>query len=194
VIRLLPSLEAFSHVGWFLVVFGLYFVILSMLLRMALPPFIPWFIGIGFGAVIIFCEQKGGNFFANILKGLSNAFSLFLKAVGCFADIISYIRLFAVGLAGSLIGQIFNSMAVPADGFGSFGLTFIVRLMIAVVLLGFGHGLNLALTALSVIVHGVRLNLLEYAGNHLEMEWSGYEYKPFACKAKDFALKQKKKQ
>jgi V/A-type H+-transporting ATPase subunit I len=183
--RFLPSLEAFAHVGWFLMMLGLYFVVLSMLLRMPLPAFVPWLIGVGFAVVLVFSEQKGGNFFVNIGKGLSNSFSLFLKAVGCFADIISYIRLFAVGLAGGLIGQIFNSLAVPDDGFGGFGLGFIVKLVIAIVLLVFGHGLNLALTALSVIVHGVRLNLLEYAGNHLEMEWSGYEYRPFALKQKN---------
>jgi V/A-type H+-transporting ATPase subunit I len=125
---------------------------------------------------------KGGNFFVNVAKGLAGLFSLFLKLVSCFADILSYIRLFAVGLAGAMIGQVFNTMAVPAEGLGSFGLGFIIKLVLAVLVLVFGHGLNLALTAMSVIVHGVRLNLLEYAGNHLEMEWSGYEYNPFALK------------
>jgi len=63
-------------------------------------------------------------------------------------------------------------------------LAFLFRLIPAVLILVLGHGLNLVLTALSVIVHGVRLNLLEYAGNHLEMEWSGYIYNPFALKQK----------
>jgi V/A-type H+-transporting ATPase subunit I len=107
-----------------------------------------------------------------------------LKVTGCFADILSYIRLFAVGLAGSTIGYIFNSIAIPDEGFGGFGLGFIVKVIIMAVLLVFGHGLNLVLTSFSIIVHAVRLNLLEYAGNHLEMEWSGYEYKPFASKQK----------
>jgi V/A-type H+-transporting ATPase subunit I len=53
------------------------------------------------------------------------------------------------------------------------------------VLVVFGHALNLALGSLSVIVHGVRLNLLEYAGNHLDMEWAGYAYKPFALTQKN---------
>ena len=185
--HVLPSLLAFEQAGWLLLMLGLYFVVLAMLLSIALPPFIPWVLGAGAGLVIVFCEQKGGNFFKNIGKGLSGLFTTFLKAVSCFADIISYIRLFAVGLAGALIGQIFNSLAIPSGGLGSFGVNFIVKLIMAVLILGIGHGLNLALTALSVIVHGVRLNLLEYAGNHLDMEWSGYEYKPFA-------LKQMKKQ
>ena len=183
--RLLPSLTAIAHAGWFLVMLGLYFLVLYMLLRVPFPPFAPWLIGMGAGIIVIFSEQKGGNFLVNIGKSFGNFFQMFLKAVGCFADIISYIRLFAVGLAGSMIGQIFNSMAIPYEGLGSFGLGFILRLTVTVMILIAGHGLNLALNTLSAIVHGVRLNLLEYAGNHLEMEWSGYEYNPFASRAKE---------
>jgi V/A-type H+-transporting ATPase subunit I len=155
------------------------------MLNISIQPFVMPMLIAGVAIIIVFMEQKGGNFFINILKGLSGLFSLFLKLVSCFADILSYIRLFAVGLAGSMIAVVFNSLALPADGLGSFGLMFIIKLILAVAVLVFGHGLNLALTAMSVIVHGVRLNLLEYAGNHLEMEWSGYEYNPFALKQKN---------
>jgi len=155
-----------------------------MLLGIPMPPFALYLIIFGVALNLIFAEQKGGNFFVNLGKGFGNFFSLFLKAVGCFADIISYIRLFAVGLAGAMIAQIFNDMAI-GDGFGSFGLAFILKVVSMVLILAVGHGLNLVLTALSVIVHGVRLNLLEYAGNHLEMEWSGYSYNPFSSKRKE---------
>ena len=50
-----------------------------------------------------------------------------------------------------------------------------------ILLLGFGHGLNMILNVLSVIVHGVRLNTLEFS-SHLGMSWSGFSYKPFAEK------------
>ncbi|MCL2008587.1 MAG: hypothetical protein FWG77_10945 [Treponema sp.] len=180
ILKLLPSLSALSQVGYYLLVLGIYFLVLNMLLRMPFPAFASYLIGIGIAMVFVFSEQTGGNFFANIGKGLSNFFQVFLKIVGCFADIISYIRLFAVGLAGSMIGQIFNSMAVPAEGLGNFGFAFFARAIIAFIILVFGHGINFILNTLSVIVHGVRLNLLEYAGNHLDMEWAGYEYNPFA--------------
>ena len=185
IIKLLPSLAALAQAGWYLLMLGLYFLVLYMLLRMPFPPFAPALLGIGFFLILVFSEQKGGNFFANIGRGFGNFFQVFMKAVSCFADIISYIRLFAVGLAGSMIGQIFNSMAIPSEGLGNFGLGFLARLSIAAAILVFGHGLNLMLNSLSVIVHGVRLNLLEYAGNHLEMEWSGYEYSPFVSKQKN---------
>jgi V/A-type H+-transporting ATPase subunit I len=75
-------------------------------------------------------------------------------------------------------------MAIPAGGFGAFGLSFALRVLAAALILVFGHALNIVMNALSVIVHGVRLNLLEYAGNHLGMEWSGYAYNPFAVRQK----------
>jgi V/A-type H+-transporting ATPase subunit I len=54
--------------------------------------------------------------------------------------------------------------------------------MVAVVLLVFGHGLNMVLNLLSVVVHGVRLNTLEFS-QHLGMTWSGTKYSPFRERA-----------
>jgi len=184
-LKLLPKLSALAQMGSLIMMVGLYFLVLNMLLGLEFPEFAIIFIISGIGANLVFAEQNGGNFFVNLGKGFGNFFQLFLKIVGCFADIISYIRLFAVGLAGAMIAQIFNGMAIPGDGFGSFGIMFVIKVVSMILILAIGHGLNLALTALSVIVHGVRLNLLEYAGNHLEMEWSGYLYKPFALKQKN---------
>ncbi|MDR1363757.1 MAG: V-type ATP synthase subunit I [Spirochaetaceae bacterium] len=187
--KLLPSLVALAQLGWLVMMIGLYFLVLSMLLKVALPDFAVYFIGIGLGVYFIFAEQTGGNPFANVLRSFSNFLPTFLNAVGSFADIISYIRLFAVGLAGSAIAQSFNSMSaigglLSSGGAGASILEIVLKFAAAILILIFGHGLNLMMNALSVIVHGVRLNLLEYAGNHLSMEWSGYSYKPFAVKQK----------
>ena len=51
-------------------------------------------------------------------------------------------------------------------------------MIFAIVLLVFGHGLNMILNVLSVIVHGIRLNTLEFS-SHLDMSWSGHKFKPF---------------
>jgi V/A-type H+-transporting ATPase subunit I len=184
--KLLPSLTAAAQLGWLLMMVGLYFLVLFMLLKVALPPFAVWLIGGGLAMYFIFAEQSGGNFFKNIGKSFANFLSIFLNAVGSFADIISYIRLFAVGLAGSIIAQSFNSMAIPAEGFDGIavGWGLVLRVTAAALILIFGHALNVVMNALSVVVHGVRLNLLEYAGNHLGMEWSGYAYNPFAIRQK----------
>ena len=47
-----------------------------------------------------------------------------------------------------------------------------------IILLVFGHGLNMILNVLSVIVHGIRLNTLEFS-SHLDMSWSGHKFQPF---------------
>ncbi|GHV68436.1 V-type ATP synthase subunit I [Spirochaetia bacterium] len=178
--KLLPSLTALAQAGWLVMMIGLYFLVLFMLLKVELPGFAVYLIGGGLGLYFIFAEQNGGNFFKNIGKSFTNFLSIFLNAVGSFADIISYIRLFAVGLAGSIIAQSFNSMAAIDGSAESTALAFALRTLAAVLILLFGHSLNFVMNALSVVVHGVRLNLLEYAGNHLGMEWSGYAYNPFA--------------
>ena len=94
-----------------------------------------------------------------------------LGVINFFSDIVSYIRLWAVALAGSAIAQTVNQMAGPM--LGNFLIFF------GILLLVFGHGLNMVLNALSVIVHGVRLNTLEFT-SHVGMAWAGYKYKPFA--------------
>jgi V/A-type H+-transporting ATPase subunit I len=186
--KLLPSPVALAQAGWLVMMIGLYFLVLSMLLKVEMPGFAAYFIGIGPAVYFIFAEQKGGNPFLNVLKSFSNILPTFLNAVGSFADIISYIRLFAVGLAGTSIAQSFNSMSgisgFAGGGAGASVAQVALKLFAAVLILIFGHGLNIVMNALSVIVHGVRLNLLEYAGNHLAIEWSGYSYKPFAVEQK----------
>jgi V/A-type H+-transporting ATPase subunit I len=108
----------------------------------------------------------------SILESLKNIISVFLGIVNVFSDIVSYIRLWAVALAGAAISGTVNAMAGPMFG----KLTMMV---FGVILLVFGHGLNMILNLLSVIVHGVRLNTLEFS-QHLGMAWSGTKYRPFA--------------
>ena len=76
-----------------------------------------------------------------------------------------------MGLAGAAISTTINTMAGPMLG------GFII--FAGIMLLLFGHGLNMVMNVLSVIVHGVRLNTLEFS-NHLGLTWSGFKYEPFA--------------
>ena len=71
----------------------------------------------------------------------------------------------------------FNQMAIGD------GITTLASGIGAVIVLVLGHGLNMILAAMAVLVHGVRLNMLEYAG-HADVEFSGNEYKPFNLKNK----------
>lgn len=169
-----PRIRAFGDLGWLVLVLGAYWLVLTVVLADPLPQFSLYMIAGGFGLVILFGEQaEGTNFFAGIGRGLNpiNLFSKALDSISAFSDIISYIRLFAVGLATVEIAKAFNAMAQGA-GDGVFGI------VAAVFILFVGHSLNLVMGALSVVVHGIRLNMLEFS-RHLGMEWSGVDYNPF---------------
>jgi V/A-type H+-transporting ATPase subunit I len=138
--------------------------------RFPVPAHAAWMMAAGLALIIVFSQQRG-RFFHGVAMGLANLMTTFLNGIGAFSDIISYIRLFAVGLATVEIAKSFNAMAANmADG--------ALGIVLAAVVLLLGHAMNLAMGALSVIVHGVRLNMLEFSG-HMGMEWTGRPYKPF---------------
>jgi V/A-type H+/Na+-transporting ATPase subunit I len=96
--------------------------------------------------------------------------------VNNFTDVVSYIRLFAVGLAGVAIADAFNAMAAGIIKKGDF-----LTIIIAALVITCGHALNIILGPMSVLVHGVRLNVLEFCG-HAGVAWDGFTYKPFCNK------------
>ena len=101
-----------------------------------------------------------------------------LNIMSALGDIISYVRLFAVGLASVKVAENFNSMAtglVSADNAVWLNCIMAVAMVLILVL---GHALNLAMAGLSILVHAVRLNTLEFS-NHKGVSWSGYAFNPF---------------
>lgn len=104
-----------------------------------------------------------------------------LNIMSALGDIISYVRLFAVGLASVKVAENFNSMATGlvagADEIWIKALMAIAMVAILVI----GHALNLAMAGLSILVHAVRLNTLEFS-NHKGVSWSGVAYNPFKRK------------
>lgn len=168
-----PAIKAFAQIGWLSAVLGLYFLVVSLFVGQAMPQYALYMIIGGITGIFLFSGQSPDHgFFGGIGRGLSNAFTIVFDGIGAFSDIISYIRLFAVGLASVAIAQAFNEMA------GSMA-TSPVGIVLAAVVLFLGHSLNLVMGGLAVVVHGVRLNLLEFSG-HVGMEWTGVEYRPFA--------------
>lgn len=172
------DISLIADIGWLMDILALYFVVLNLVIQKPCDYGVVFpIIGVGFVMVVLFGSQKKGSPFSDGLKtGLGGFFTTFLDTISCFSNIMSYIRLFAVGLATLAIAQSFNAMAAPMLG----GVTTIVGILILIV----GHGLNLAMGLLSVIVHGVRLNLLEFSGQ-VGMEWSGIEYEPFSETVKE---------
>ncbi len=176
------SLKVLSEFGSILQLVGMYYVVLSVVVNAEVFSFglviagIPIgtlsiaLIGIGFLLSFVFANYEG-SVIKSILNSLTNIVSVLLGVVNVFSDIVSYIRLWAVGLSGAAISATVNELAGPL--FGNF-----LFMVLAIFLLVFGHGLNIILNVLSVIVHGIRLNTLEFS-SHLDMAWSGYKFKPF---------------
>ena len=176
------SVKLLGDIGSILQLMGIYYLVLNLVVNAEVFGFdlvlggIPVgivaiaLIGIGFVMSFVF-SNYAGSIIKSILASLKNIVSVLLGVVNVFSDIVSYIRLWAVGLAGAAISATVNELAGPL--FGNF-----LFMILAIVLLVFGHGLNMILNILSVIVHGIRLNTLEFS-SHLDMSWSGRKFKPF---------------
>lgn len=168
-IAMFPSLPFIAEAGSLGLLWGMYLMIQYLVLMKPLnPATIPLILG-GFLSILIFSEQKG-NFIQGIKDGLSLIILKILNSITFFSDIVSYIRLFAVGLATLAVAESFNAMA------GDFSS--VTSGLISALILFTGHTLNILMAALAIIVHGVRLNVLEFSG-HLGMEWTGFRYAPF---------------
>ncbi|MBR5159128.1 MAG: V-type ATP synthase subunit I [Bacteroidaceae bacterium] len=122
-------------------------------------------------AVLIFLfNSPGKNPLLNIGLGLWDTYNM---ATGLLGDVLSYVRLFALGLSGGILANVFNSMAVgmapdnPVAGF-------IVMVLIFVI----GHALNIFMNILGAIVHPMRLTFVEFFKNS-GYTGGGTEYKPF---------------
>jgi V/A-type H+-transporting ATPase subunit I len=166
------NLKVFGDLGQLLMLIGMFNVVLVFVVsktRFALSPVCLGMVAGGFVLSFVFANYAG-NILQSILESCKNIISVLLGVINVFSDIVSYIRLWAVGLAGSAISSTINQMAGPTLG------GFLIFL--GILLLVFGHGLNIFLNVLSVLVHGVRLNTLEFS-SHLGMAWSGIAYRPF---------------
>ena len=176
------SIKILGDIGSIMQLLGIFYVVLSFVVNAQVFSFGLVIGGIPVGTVALVLVIAGfvmsfvfsnydGSIVKSVLESLKNIVSVLLGVVNVFSDIVSYIRLWAVGLAGAAISATVNELAGPLLGNFLF-------MILAIVLLVFGHGLNMILNVLSVIVHGIRLNTLEFS-SHLDMSWSGHKFKPF---------------
>jgi len=171
-IRKMPSLKAFSEAGWVCMLWAAYFLARMLILGEIFPESGKYLFICG-ASLVILCTNPTKNIFKTIGSGIGG---LLLNVINAFTDTVSYIRLFAVGAATVAVADAFNQMALGI-GYGDIISGFFTALVLI-----FGHTLNILLGAMAVLVHGVRLNVLEFS-SHLNMEWSGVEYKPFRQEA-----------
>ena len=167
-----PALSALADIGWISIIWAVFFLAKTLLLGDAFPPYGSWLIVAGLVLVLFFTNPQ-----KNILKTIGAGLgTIALSLVNNFTDVVSYIRLFAVGLAGVAIADAFNAMAAGIIKKGDF-----LTIIIAALVIACGHMLNIILGPMSVLVHGVRLNVLEFC-SHANVAWGGFTYKPFVRK------------
>ena len=170
----LPDSTAVAEFGWAGILLFMYLVTNSIVgIFSGVPSWAFWVFGAALVCVFGFSVKPSELRTRGAELGM-----LPLNVMSALGDIISYVRLFAVGLASVKVAENFNSMAMSlvagADAVWAKALMAVAMVAILVV----GHGLNLAMAGLSILVHAVRLNTLEFS-NHKGVSWAGYAFRPF---------------
>ena len=133
---------------------------------------------IGISALGIFLYNNPASYKKPALGVLSNigggVWETYGMATGLLGDLLSYIRLFALGLTGGVLGGVFNSLALDMTA----GLNIWLRILVMVLILLLGHGITFALSMISAFVHPMRLTFVEFFKN-ADFAGGGKEYDPF---------------
>ena len=162
-----PGLAFLSELGWTIWLWGMFGVVAHFLLKQPIGfdrfPHYPYMLIVG-GAMAILFAAPARNPLKMIGLGLAN---FPLTAIGTFGDTVSYLRLMVIGLAGSVLAVTFNQMAQSLPWPATIPLLIV------------SHAFVVSLSVISLLAHGVRLNMLEFS-NNLGMQWSGYPYEPFS--------------
>ena len=163
-----------AEFGWAGILLFMYFVTNSIVgIFSGIPSALYWVFGASLAMVFGFSVKPSELKTRGAELGM-----LPLNIMSALGDIISYVRLFAVGLASVKVAENFNSMAVGLlDGAEAVWAKVLMTLaMVSILVLG--HALNLVMAGLSILVHAVRLNTLEFS-NHKGVSWAGYAFNPF---------------
>lgn len=163
-ISVINSRKAIAEAGWLMTVWAAYFLAMKVIVGIEFPMVMAYVGGAGILLALIF----SGSLFH-----VADLFQFPFAVINCFSDIASYLRLFAVGAAALALAKVFNGMGTGLMSDGG-----VLHIVGGVMILLLGHSLNLVLGLLSVLVHGLRLNLLEFSG-HVGLEWAGFKYNPF---------------
>lgn len=157
--------NSLGTIGWTLLIVGGVIVggfALAGVIDSAVTKWIIIVLGVVSGLGIFLLNDLHRNPLANIGSGLYETYN---TVTGLLGDVLSYLRLYALGLAGGMLGNAFNELGLSVYGIDVPGVNIICFALIV----GFGHVLNLAMCCLGAFVHPLRLNFLEFFKN------SGYE-------------------
>jgi V/A-type H+-transporting ATPase subunit I len=165
--RLMGWKYAISPVGWIIMLLG----ILDAAILKLIPGVSFYLIWIGVGAILLFNDPTA-NIFVRFGKGLWELYGI----SGVFGDVLSYVRLFALGISGAILGFVVNTIALQIkDSAPVIGPIFFVVFLIV------GHAANILISSLGSFVHPMRLTFVEFYKN-AGFAGGGKEYKPFRNK------------
>jgi V/A-type H+-transporting ATPase subunit I len=159
------STKCLGELGWALLIWGNFFTIVQLMVK--LWPFPAYLVASLYSIGLLLICLFGINW-----KDIGEALNFPFNLIGSLGDVLSYIRLFALGMATYCIADSFNSMSVQALNIPFVGV------IVMIFALFVGHTLNIIMSLIGVLVHAIRLNTLEFS-NHMGLQWSGTEYRPF---------------
>ena len=166
-ISIFPDSKFLAQVGWIGVLWFMYCISCSIVGIFPVPHVMYTVFGVALFLIFFFTLKR------DELKGHGIELAVMpLNIISCLGDVISYVRLFAVGLAGVKLAENFNDMAIHLN------LPLWLKIIPMLLILLIGHGLNILMAGLGILVHAVRLNTLEFS-NHKGISWSGFAFKPF---------------
>lgn len=170
--KLFGFTSTFGILGWFIILLSGVLALGLPMFDLAIPGFdasSPAFYGaMGVGAVLmLLLNNMKRNPLINLGAGLWDAYN---NITGLLSDVLSYIRLFAIGLSGGVLAQVFNSLAMGLSGLaegvdGSAWYVVAAQIVAASIILLIGHGINLFMSAISSFVHPMRLTFVEFYKN-----------------------------
>jgi V/A-type H+-transporting ATPase subunit I len=167
---------ALAHVGWIAAMLGGFALWLGE--EEGVPIWLDemgyWGLGLGLLAVFGFTSERAVHDLRGSLFRLLDGVRALTGVTRIFGDVLSYLRLFALGLASASLALTFNDLARQAAEVQGLGLLYAILILLA------GHLLNLLLAVLSGVVHGLRLNYIEFYNWALSGE--GYAFQPFSKK------------
>jgi V/A-type H+-transporting ATPase subunit I len=172
-IGLLPDQRGVAEIGWMGFIFGMFTLVWLMFFEPLFPAMVTlWILVISWAVIVLFCHPSRNPLKRVVIGVVGNLMSI----PGAFGDMLSYIRLMAVGLASFYIANSFNSLGADLASLSPWAVP------AAAVIILLAHLLNIGLCLVAVFAHGVRLNMLEFSTN-AGVQWDGYPFAPFTSKA-----------
>ena len=162
---------ALGTIGWIVILLGI--AIIGGISKLGgvpfetLKPALYAVLGIG-GVLVLFFNSPGKSIFLNFGLGLWNSYNM---VTGVLGDLLSYIRLFALGISSAILGFVFNSLALSVSGS-------VIGVFFMVIILVIGHSINIFMASLGSFVHPMRLTFVEFYKN-AGFEGGGRKYTPF---------------